>query len=380
MAAIKIKRSSVPAKAPATTDLELGELAVNTYEGKLYLKKNNGTESVVELASTNAPTFTGTVKSDKLEVSSPGGDEGGEILLAAAQTNTTLSGGVSIDVYQNKLRIFEQGGTSRGVYIDLTATGASVSTNLLASGGGGGSPSLWTKKTANYTAISGDKILADTTAGTFTVTLPASPVLGDNVIIADAGSWQTTNLTVARNASTIEGTAENLVLDIPNIQVEFVYDGTTWEVYAFTGPSGVDVSDDTATNATVYPSWVSLTAGNQAVKTSSTKLYFNPSTGQLNSTDFNSLSDLNKKKDIQTIESAVDIVGQLRGVTFNWRDTNQAAVGVIAQEVESVLPQVVSTATTGEKSVSYGNIVAVLIEAVKEQQQEINALKQKLGV
>ena len=128
------------------------------------------------------------------------------------------------------------------------------------------------------------------------------------------------------------------------------------------------------------PIIVVTAGGNQAVKTSSTKLYFNPSTGQFNATDFNSLSDANKKKDIQTIESAVGIVGQLRGVTFNWRDTNQAAIGVIAQEVESVLPQVVSTATTGEKSVSYGNIVAVLIEAVKEQQQEINALKQKLGV
>lgn len=378
MAAIKIKRSSVPAKAPATTDLELGELAVNTYEGKLYLKKNNGTESIVQLANTDAPTFTGTVKVDKLEVASPGGDEGGEINLALAATNNLLSGSVAIDINQSQLRIFETGGSNRGVYINLASAGVGVSTNLLASGGGG--PSLWAKKTANYTAVSGDKILADTTAGTFTVTLPASPVLGDTIIIADAGSWQTTNLTVGRNGSTIEAATEDLVLDIPNIQVEFVYDGTTWEVYAFTGPSGVDVSDDTATNATVYPSWVSTTSGNQAVKTSSTKLYFNPSTGQFNATDFNSLSDANKKKDIQTIKSAVSLVGQLRGVTFNWRDTNQAAVGVIAQEVENVLPQVVSTATTGEKSVSYGNIVAVLIEAVKEQQQEINALKQKLGV
>lgn len=49
MAAIKIKRSSVAGKVPATTDLALGELAVNTYDGKIYLKRNNGTESVVEI-------------------------------------------------------------------------------------------------------------------------------------------------------------------------------------------------------------------------------------------------------------------------------------------------------------------------------------------
>jgi hypothetical protein len=59
------------------------------------------------------------------------GDEGGEIFLNKAQTNTTLSGGVTFDVYQNRLRFFEQGGTARGAYIDLTAAGAGVSTNLL---------------------------------------------------------------------------------------------------------------------------------------------------------------------------------------------------------------------------------------------------------
>ena len=47
---IKLKRSAVAGKAPATTDLELGELALNTYDGKLYTKKDNGTASIVELS------------------------------------------------------------------------------------------------------------------------------------------------------------------------------------------------------------------------------------------------------------------------------------------------------------------------------------------
>lgn len=69
-------------------------------------------------------------------VSKNGGDEGGEILLEKADTNTTLSGtGVTIDVYQNKIRFFEQGGTARGAYIDLTAAGAGVSSNLLSGSG-----------------------------------------------------------------------------------------------------------------------------------------------------------------------------------------------------------------------------------------------------
>jgi hypothetical protein len=244
-----------------------------------------------------------------------------------------------------------------------------------ATGGGGGT---WSKKTSNYTAVTGDKIIADTTGGTFTITLPATPTTGNSIIVADGANWSTTNLTIARNGSTVEGLAEDLTLDIRNIQVELIYDGATWEVYAFTGPSGVDVANDNTTNATVYPSWVASTSGNQIVKTSSSKLYYNPSTGVLNSTDFNSLSDVNRKKDIVTIESAVDIVSQLRGVAFKWKDNNEDAIGVIAQEVEQVLPQVVATSETGEKSVSYGSIIAVLIEAVKEQQKEIEGLKKWL--
>lgn len=65
------------------------------------------------------------------------GDEGGQIDLAKAATNTTLTTGVSIDVYQNKLRIFETGGSNRGVYIDLTAAATGVATNLLSGTGGG---------------------------------------------------------------------------------------------------------------------------------------------------------------------------------------------------------------------------------------------------
>lgn len=72
----------------------------------------------------------------KLVADTVGGDEGGEIYLGPALTNTTLSGGVTIDVYQNKLRFFEQGGSARGYYIDMTGGGAGVSTNLVGSGTG----------------------------------------------------------------------------------------------------------------------------------------------------------------------------------------------------------------------------------------------------
>ena len=51
---IKVKRSAVAAKVPTTTDLELGEIAVNTYDGKMYIKKDDGTESVVQIGGGGA--------------------------------------------------------------------------------------------------------------------------------------------------------------------------------------------------------------------------------------------------------------------------------------------------------------------------------------
>lgn len=87
------------------------------------------------------------------------------------------------------------------------------------------------RKTSNYTANVGDYLIVDTTAGAFTITLPASPVTGDFVQIVDGASWETYNLTIARNGSTIEGNSDDVILDIAGVKVEFIYDSTTWELF-----------------------------------------------------------------------------------------------------------------------------------------------------
>jgi hypothetical protein len=98
----------------------------------------------------------------------------------------------------------------------------------------------WAIKTSNYTAINGDRLIANTTtgAGSFTITLPASPVSGDYVVISDGGNWGANNLTVARNGSTIEGVADDILLNLKGVTVEFIYNQTTWEVTATTGARG----------------------------------------------------------------------------------------------------------------------------------------------
>ena len=69
----------------------------------------------------------------------------------------------------------------------------------------------------------------------------------------------------------------------------------------------------------------------------------------------------------------------MRGVSFDWIENGNSEVGVIAQEVEEVIPDVVSTNDQGIKSVKYGNLVGVLIEAIKEQQAQIDELKAQLN-
>ena len=92
--------------------------------------------------------------------------------------------------------------------------------------------------------------------------------------------------------------------------------------------------------------------------------------------DFNSTSDVSLKENIQTVQNSVDIVSQLRGVRFDWKDTNNPSIGVIAQELEKVLPELV---TDGDiKTVNYNGLIGVLIEAIKEQQIKINDLTNKI--
>jgi hypothetical protein len=97
-------------------------------------------------------------------------------------------------------------------------------------------------------------------------------------------------------------------------------------------------------------------------------------------------SDVRLKEDIMPIQNALSKVQEMRGVYFYWKDRqiydDRRNIGVIAQEIERVLPEVVFTADddAGTKSVAYDKLTAVLIEAVKELKKENNALKERIEI
>jgi hypothetical protein len=157
----------------------------------------------------------------------------GNATTSTAATN--LSGGAA-----NRIA-FQTGSGATGFVPAPTASGQNVTWNgsSIDWAAGPAAGISYVLASSNYTAANREGVLTNTSGGSFTVTLPVSPATGAQVIVADAAnSWGVNNLTVGRNGSTIGGLAENLVCDINGVSVQFVYDGSTWEVYAQIGGNG----------------------------------------------------------------------------------------------------------------------------------------------
>ena len=136
------------------------------------------------------------------------------------------------------------------------------------------------------------------------------------------------------------------------------------------------------------PVFIALATGQVGINMSSKDLDSNPSTkffvvGTAKSAGWDTYSDARLKQNVETVSGALDKVTRLRGVNYDWRadaerrvgPTTGRHLGLIAQEVEAVVPEVVGTSDDGYKSINYNNLTGLLIEAIKEQQRQIEALQ-----
>lgn len=127
----------------------------------------------------------------------------------------------------------------------------------------------------------------------------------------------------------------------------------------------------------------SLSTGNVAIGASPSTTYKFLVSGTLKSNGITESSDIRWKKNIQTLENSLDKVLSLRGVNYEWKKEKSnknnfekgTQLGLIAQEVEIIVPEVVNTDNNGYKSIQYSHLVALLIEAIKEQQKIIETQK-----
>jgi hypothetical protein len=142
--------------------------------------------------------------------------------------------------------------------------------------------------------------------------------------------------------------------------------------------SGLSITDDATTNNTYYLAFTTSSSSTIAgANVSTTKLTFNPSTGLLTSTDYNSSSDMTLKQDFTPIQNSLDIINQITGFGFTWKESKEKAYGLSAQEVEKVIPEIVKDRPDGTKGINYMNLTAFLIEAIKDLKREIQELKLK---
>lgn len=138
------------------------------------------------------------------------------------------------------------------------------------------------------------------------------------------------------------------------------------------GGAVIDLDTRNVTNYIVFDDSTSGTFANANVSTS---LTFNPATGTLSATIFNSTSDRSLKNDITQITDAVTIVNKLKGVRFKW-NSGSPSIGVVAQDLEEVVPELVTS--SGEyKTVNYDGLIGILIEAIKELHKEVKDLRAK---
>jgi len=268
----------------------------------------------------------------------------------------------------------------------------------------------WRVLAAAETVQAGAQILVDTSGAARTITLPASPAAGDEVSFLDSeNTFDTNNLTVGRNSSNINGSANNLVVANERASFSLVYSGDATVGWQFKNKdqslrSGSDILLDSpgdvildadgadvifkdggteigrftnsSTNfviqSTVSDKDMIFKGSDGGSAITALTLDMSAAGAATFNNDVTAFSDERLKSDIRTIDNALDKVMNMRGVTFDRE--GRKGTGVIAQEMQKVMPEVVHDEGV-YMSVAYGNLVGVLIEAVKELKAEIEELK-----
>ena len=142
----------------------------------------------------------------------------------------------------------------------------------------------------------------------------------------------------------------------------------------------INVANEVSVNSSdYYILFTNSSAGNiTSTNVATSKLYFNPSTGTVSATNFNSLSDLQEKENVETLKNAVEMLASIRGVRFTWKETGAPSLGVIAQELLLVAPELVTRNEQGVHTVNYAGLNAILIEAMKDLHTQVQLLRTEI--
>jgi hypothetical protein len=292
---------------------------------------------------------------------------------------------------QTNLLIGDMG--TKVVSAEANTTGASTTGNVAIDG----------ILSAN-TLVAVDEIRGGTVAEGGLLTLSSNTVFTGNTVLSSAQSFTVSGNTfvVSSNVATYSGntvTYNSGNTNFNGTNVNFNADDTAFEGTAVLFSSNTVTFSGTNLNITSNTSFSAntITMNNLVINDTFTlgaeaellfsSLTFSANvtfeddvtvTGTVTATDFNSTSDITLKENVETLSNSVDILKQIHPVSFNWKSTGYKSYGVIAQELEAVLPDLVNEREDGIKTVAYTQLIGFLIGAIQEQQKEIDHIKSLL--
>ena len=226
-------------------------------------------------------------------------------------------------------------------------------------GGGGGSISIST--VAPTSPSGGDLWYSPDYARTFIYYDEDQVGYGTDAYWVDAAPFNVGVITSLTNVSFAPGSAANPSLYFLGDPTTGFFSPTPGQFTVVSTGSPILNVNANGINVTGIVTSTSVSTGNIV------------SSGIVTAQDFDSLSDINYKENINTVNNALLKVEQLRGVKFNWKESGLPSYGVIAQELQEVLPELVHG--HDPVTVNYNGIIGVLIEAIKELKAEVEELK-----
>ena len=192
-----------------------------------------------------------------------------------------------------------------------------------------------------------------------------------------AGTLSTTGAVTFSNTVSVAGPValSRTMVATGNITANsFIGDGS--------GLTGVatTMATDSGNNRSLKIPFTGIASGTLTTANVDSTLLYNPSTGTLTTTkvtavNLNFSSDSRLKDNIETVVDADEVLSKLRGVSFNWKNTGHASLGVIAQEIQKVLPQLVHQDEDGYLTVEYLGLIAYLIESNKQLSNRLRVLE-----
>lgn len=448
---IKLKRSSTAGKVPATSALSLGEIAINTHDGRVFFKKNDGSDSIEHIVTSNTVTTGSLELTGDLKVS-------GNLYLHNVDTNSTAEAsalflnGTTFEVEKRELgtAAFTATGTYLAsqtigiandnlVEIDDTDVADNDYAKFTANGLEGrsfsevrsdlnvedGSTADQTKADINAlditevgtissgvwqgTAIASAYLDSDTAhlsgtqifSGAKTFSSPVSVTNGTHIGLTIVGSGTShTQGAIALKSSTSdtpEARGQGVFMfnegDDSTFYMGTQYqDADTWQIGRAAGTS---INTEAAESGNAFlkisnAGVVTVDASTQSTSKTTGALVVDGGVGIAKTLNVGedivafASSDERYKDLITPIENPNEKIKLLSGNTFVWNDKHEVFkgkkdIGVIAQEVEKVLPEIVETRDNGYKAVKYEKIVALLIESNKELIKRVEDLEGSLS-